>query len=642
MFSPVSAYHWIKSVGRSEKARLSQWAAVARRIIKESDSMRQLSSEQLLSGSRDIQWQAKTGTPLKSLLIEAFSLVRESARRVRGMPHYPVQLIGGIAMLNSQVAEMQTGEGKTMTAVLTAYLRALVGRGCHVVTVNDYLARRDAEWMGPIYQSLGISVDCIQAEMEPDERRTAYDSDITYSTAKELGFNFLRDRLRKGTSFRSNSRRSHPLVVGDDPPVVRRGHYFSLIDEADRVLIDDARTPLVIGLKQPNSASAISLLQWCDRASRRLEYPTDYGYEPDRRLAVLTEEGCRKIMLMEKSRLLNSARTEEFYVNIERALAAHLGFQRDRDYVVKDEEVVIVDESTGRVLDGRKWQEGLHQAIEAKEMLPLTADTSSAARITVQRFFRQYAHVGGMTGTAVSAAGEFRLACNLQVTPIPTHRKCVRIGLPTRIFSTAEAKRAAIVVDVEQIYREGRPVLIGTPSVEASEKLKSLFEQQQIPHKILSARFHEEEAEIIAEAGQPGRVTIATNMAGRGTDIVLHEGIAERGGLHVIATELHSSERIDRQLAGRAARQGDPGSFQLFLSLDDELLRCRTQEQLASLRKRRRPMVAANYHMTGYGSSATHSGFWKRPTANNARTCCAARRHTWNRCGVWGSIRTSN
>ena len=292
---------------------------------------------------------------------------------------------------------------------------------------------------------------------------------------------------------------------------------------------------------------------------------------------------------MGKSRLLNSARTEEFYINIERALAAHLGFQRDRDYVVKDEEVVIVDESTGRVLDGRKWQEGLHQAIEAKEMLPLTADTSSAARITVQRFFRQYAHVGGMTGTAVSAAGEFRLAYDLQMTPIPTHRKCVRIGLPTRIFSTAEAKRAAIVIDVEQIHREGRPVLIGTPSVEASEKLKSLFEQQQIPHKILSARFHEEEADIIAEAGQPGRVRIATNMAGRGTDIVLHEGIAERGGLHVIATELHSSVRIDRQLVGRCARQGDPGTYQFWLSLDDELLRVLTPAARSRLQRGARP-----------------------------------------------------
>jgi len=565
---------------------LSEWGAVARRIIKESDSLQRLSSEELRNRSLDIQWQAKIGTPLKSLVVEAFSLVRESARRVRDMPHYPVQLTGGIAMLNGQIAEMQTGEGKTLTAVLTAYLRALVGRGCHVVTVNDYLARRDAEWMGPIYQSLGISVGCIQAEMEPDERRSAYDKDITYSTAKELGFDFLRDRLRQGASFRSDSRRSRPIHTGDDPPVVSRGYYFALIDEADSVLIDDARTPLVIGLKQPNSASTISLLRWCDRAARRLQCPVDYSYEPDRRSAILTEEGCRKILLMEKSRLLNSARTEEFYENIERALAAHLGFQRDRDYVVKDDEVVIVDESTGRVLDGRKWQEGLHQAVEAKEMLPLTADTSSAARVTVQRFFRQYAHVGGMTGTAVSAAGEFRLAYDLQVTPIPTHRKCQRIGLPPRIFSTAEAKRAAIVTDIEQIHREGRPVLIGTPSVEASEKLKTLFEQREIPHKLLNALFHEEEAEIVAEAGQPGRVTIATNMAGRGTDIILHEGIAECGGLHVIATELHSSERIDRQLAGRAARQGDPGSFQLFLSLEDELLRCRTQEQLASLRKR--------------------------------------------------------
>ena len=300
--------------------------------------------------------------------------------------------------------------------------------------------------------------------------------------------------------------------------------------------------------------------------------------------------------------------------------------------------MVIVDESTGRVLDGRKWQEGLHQAVEAKEMLPLTADTSSAARVTVQRFFRQYAHVGGMTGTAVSAAGEFRLAYDLQVTPIPTHRKCQRIGLPPRIFSTAEAKRAAIVTDIEQIHREGRPVLIGTPSVEASEKLKTLFEQREIPHKLLNALFHEEEAEIVAEAGQPGRVTIATNMAGRGTDIILHEGIAECGGLHVIATELHSSERIDRQLAGRAARQGDPGSFHLKTN-------CFAAERRSNWHRcenEQRPMAMVNCRHGGCASSATRSGFWKRRIASNARTCCATRRPTWNRCSEWASTRTLN
>ena len=593
MITPDHVWHLMKTGGRVDASRLSRWRAQATAIIKRSEELRGESDADLLRRGRELRWQAKTRPRLVDLLPEAYALVREAALRVLGFQHFAVQIQGGIALFEGHVAEMQTGEGKTLTATLPAFLRGLTGRGCHIVTVNDYLANRDAETMGPIYQRLGLSVGCIQTPMQTEERRTAYAKDITYGTAKEIGFDFLRDRLRTGADGSSGYRRRNGLIpgvasIGGEAPV-QRGHYFALIDEADSILIDEARTPLIIGLTQPNTAATVNLFRWSQRASMRLERDLEFVYEPDRRMAYLTDRGCRKVLLMAKPSLLDCVDAERMYKHVEQALASRYGFQRDRDYVVVDDKIVIVDESTGRQMDGRKWQDGLHQAIEAKELVPITAATGQAARVTVQTYFRQYEHVCGMTGTAVQARRELNHTYAISVSPIPTNRPCIRTGRPPRIFATAAAKRRAVVQEVVRLHAAGRAILVGTPSVDASEALGRALSDCGIEHQILNARFHEKEAEVVARAGQTGGVTIATNMAGRGTDIQLDERVRDSGGLHVIATEMHSSARIDRQLVGRAARQGDPGSFQFFLSLEDELLRCLKPDKLVRLRAQARP-----------------------------------------------------
>ncbi|NOX55699.1 MAG: translocase [Planctomycetes bacterium] len=577
--------HWIRAFGRPAAAKLSHWRAMARRIVARSEELRSFSDAELRKRAQELRWQAKAGIPLRRLLIEAFALVRESSRRTTGLVHYPVQIMGGIA-------EMQTGEGKTLTATLPAFLRGLLGKGVHIVTVNDYLARRDATEMGPIYELLGLTVGCIQTPMESDERREAYSKDITYGTAKEFGFDFLRDRLRLGVSPVGASRRRNGngrmLGARGDAPV-QRGHHFALIDEADSILIDEARTPLIIGLTFPNDAATVSLFRWCQRAISHLEANVDFGYEPHRRSAYLTDAGCRKVLLLAKPALIDSIDTERIYKHVEQALTARYGFVRDRDYVVVNNEVKIVDESTGRIMDGRKWQDGLHQAIEAKEMVPITAESGEAARITVQSYFRQYNYIAGMTGTAVQARREIKKTYGLSVAVIPTHRPCIRKGYPPRIFATMEAKRLAIVEEIEQMLAANRAVLVGTPSVDASEALGRMLAERGIECQILNARHHELEAEIVAQAGQSGRVTVATNMAGRGTDIKLTDELRKAGGLHVIATEMHSSKRIDRQLIGRAARQGDPGTYRFFLSLEDELLRVLEDDYVERVRRRAHP-----------------------------------------------------
>jgi preprotein translocase subunit SecA len=508
------------------------------------------------------------------------------------MQHFPVQIMGAIAMFEGHIAEMQTGEGKTLTATMTSFLRALPGQGCHVVTVNDYLAKRDAEQMGPVHVRLGLTVGTILENMEPDERRKNYAADITYGTSKEMGFDFLRDRLRKGASQDDGGnqiRRYIRTLQGGEEPV-QRGHNFALIDEADSILIDEARTPLIIGLTQPNDPSTVNLFRWSNRATFQLEPRTDYMYEPERRTAWLTDTGCRKVVLMSKPSLLSSMDTERIYSQVEKALTAKHAFERDRDYVIVENKIVIVDEGTGRVMDGRKWQDGLHQAIEAKELVPITAATGEAARITVQSFFRQYTHLAGMTGTGILAQGELKKTYRLKVTKIPTNKHCIRKALAFRVFKTQEAKRDAIVDAIQTLIKAGRSILVGTPSVDASEALGLLLKDKRISHQILNAKYHEQEAEIVSAAGGPGNVTIATNMAGRGTDIILEEEVRKAGGLHVIATEMHSSKRIDRQLVGRSARQGDPGSYQFFLSLEDELLRCREPKEI----QRKQRMAMAN------------------------------------------------
>ncbi|MFN0055782.1 MAG: translocase [Planctomycetales bacterium] len=573
------AVHWLKSAGRPGPARLSWCRAQGEHVLRLVPELQALSEADLKRRALELRWRAKSAEKLSALLPEAFALMYVACQRTLGLTYYPVQLAGAIALFEGGIVEMQTGEGKTLTALMPAFLRALPGKGCHVVTVNDYLASRDAEWSRPAYESLGLTVGCIQTPMEPEDRKEEYARDITYATSKELGFDFLRDRLRKDAA---GGR-------ADAEGVVQRGNYFGLIDEADSVLIDDARTPLIIAVSQPTDPATVDLYRWGTRVADKLERGTEFLFDPQRRNAWLTVSGCRKVLLMAGPPSLRTIDTEQIYRQVERALTARFGFARDRDYVIVDDEIVIVDESTGRMMDGRKWQEGLHQAIEAKELLPITPKTQSAAQITVQRYFRQYAHLAGMTGTAVQVGGELRRTYGLSVTVVPTHRPCLREGLGARIFATREAKLHAVAAEIDRLAHVGRAILVGTPSVEASERLAFLLQERDVAHQILNARFHEIEAEIVSEAGHAGRVTIATNMAGRGTDIKLEPGVADSGGLHVIATEMHSSKRIDRQLVGRSARQGDPGTFQFFLSLEDELLLCLTPAKLAAIQARAKP-----------------------------------------------------
>ena len=584
-------WHLTKSCGRPMAARVSRWRSLAQRIMTLSDTYSSWSDEKLLELGKDLRWRSKSGTPLSVLMPEAYGLVREASRRVIGQQHYLVQIVGGIGLFEGGLAEMQTGEGKTLTATLPAYLRALPGRGCHVVTVNDYLAKRDCDHMGPVYEKLGLSVGCVVSASEPDERRRAYWKDITYATSREIGFDFLRDRLKVGAKL-DEIHRPHLFQadgMSDDGPV-QRGHHFALIDEADSVLIDDAVTPLIIGLERESTPAIEALLAWSRDLVPQLTAAIDFLFDPGKRTVELTNAGTRKVVLASKPPLLNSFDSEKLYTHVEQAIRARYAYERGRDYVItKEEEIAIVDEGTGRVLEGRKWQAGLHQAIEAKESVPITAETGEAARITVQTFFRRYENIAGMTGTGIQAAREFQGTYGLGVTTIPTHRPCIREGLSPRIFITQDAKRKALVPEIVRLHQAGRAVLIGTPSVEASEILGKDLRARDIDCQILNALFHEAEAEIVSQAGQPGRITIATNMAGRGTDILLHDDVRKNGGLHVIATEMHTNRRIDRQLVGRSARQGDPGSFQFWLSLEDELFRYLKLEKLERLRAKAIP-----------------------------------------------------
>jgi preprotein translocase subunit SecA len=548
-----------------------------------------LSDGALLSRARELQWQARGGTPLARLLPEVYALAREATQRELAMSHYPVQIMGGVALFEGGIAEMQTGEGKTLTAVLPVALRAFVGKGCHVLTTNDYLAERDASLLRPVYARLGLTTGVIQQAMDTAARRDAYTCDITYGTASEMGFDFLRDRLRIGASAETTERRSLFQQNAAEEASVQRGQYFALVDEADSILVDEARTPLIIGLELPHRPAMVSLYRWANQAIPQLERQRDFIYDEKRRSAFLTEPGCRKVILLSKPAVLDTIDTERIYQHVEKAITAHLGYALDRDYIIVDDEVVIVDESTGRQMDGRKWQDGLHQAVEAKEHVPLSPQTGSGARITVQTLFRRYQHLAGMTGTAAQARREFTRVYRRKVTVIPTHRPCIRRRLPFRVFATQADKREAIVREILRLVQQQRAILVGTPSVAASAALSARLEREGLTHAVLNAVQHAAEARIVAMAGLPGRITIATNMAGRGTDIHLHDIVRSAGGLHVIATEMHSSKRIDRQLVGRAARQGDPGSFQFFLSLEDELFSLLEPRALQAIQSRARP-----------------------------------------------------
>ena len=569
--------------------QLARWRREADQILRQVDEIGSISAVELRSRANKLVWRARSGEPLRRILPDAYALGVEASRRMLEMTHFPVQVMGAISLYEGYIAEMQTGEGKTLTAVLPVVLRGLMGKGVHVVTANDYLARRDADQMKAVYGMLGMTTGCIQQQMEDGQRQKEYAKDITYGTASEMGFDFLRDRLKKGAGAEDFPHRKIFEGVQRGEAPVQRGHYFALIDEADSILIDEARTPLIIGVQQKNRDAMISLYRWCAGAIRHLNRNSDFVFDEQKRQAHLTDPGCRHVTLLAKPVLLDTIDTERIYQHVEKALTAQMAFEKDRDYMIREGEVVIVDEGTGRTMEGRKWQEGLHQSVEAKERLDVTEVTSSAARITVQSLYRHYEHLAGMTGTAVQARSEFKKTYGLKVCVIPTNKPCIRSGSPPRIFISQAAKYVAIVEEIRKLIEAQRSVLVGTPSVEASEALSIGLKAERIRHVVLNARYHEQEAEIVAEAGHPGRVTIATNMAGRGTDIILEDVVRQNGGLHVIATEMHTSKRIDRQLVGRAARQGDPGSFHFYLSLEDELLRVLTPDKRRALIRRAAP-----------------------------------------------------
>src|SRR3989475_7490517 len=521
---------------------------------------------------------------LDALLGRPLPVVREAARRSIGLRPFDVQLVGGIVLHQGKIAEMKTGEGKTLVAVLPLYLNALEGTGAHLITVNDYLARRDAGWNAPIYQALGMSVAVIGHEMsllyDPDyldethpdprlqhlrpiTRGEAYQADITYGTNSEFGFDYLRDNM-----------------AVDLTQCVQRGLNFAIVDEVDSILIDEARTPLIIsGQAQESTEKYYQYAKLIPRLGA-----DDYTVDEKTKSAALTEEGIAKIERWTGVKNVYELEHVDEAHQINQALKAFTLYKRDRDYLVKDGEVIIVDEFTGRQQPGRRWADGLHQAVEAKEGVKVQQETQTLATITYQNYFRLYKKLAGMTGTAVTEAEEFDKIYKLQVVVIPTHRPMIREDNPDLIYKTEDAKFKALADGIQDVASKGRPVLVGTVSVEKSERLARLLEKRGVPHEVLNAKQHEREALIVAKAGQPGAVTIATNMAGRGTDIVLGEGVAKAGGLHIVGTERHESRRIDNQLRGRSGRQGDPGSSRFFLALDDDLMRSFGGERIKGMR----------------------------------------------------------
>lgn len=559
------------------QGRLARWKFLLLKIAALEPDLQTLSDYDLRKRSLALRYRARSGEPLARLLPEAYALVREAGRRTLNMRHFDVQLLGGIAVFHRSIVEMQTGEGKTLTATLPMYLYALAGRGCHLATVNDYLARRDAEWMTPIYQALGLTVGVIQTQMSQPQRRKAYACDVTYGTAKEFGFDFLRDRLllrriSEGQNDLLGGMLGETRGDGGEKPV-QGDCYFALVDEADSILIDEARTPLIISaLPTEEERAAVECYKWSAKVANEFVEDEDYEFDHDKKTVELTRAGRQKLRMLPKPEAMDTIGMFHIYRYIERAIKVEREFALDRQYVVNDGEIVIVDEFTGRLAEGRKWRDGIHQAIEAKEGVEVTVATGQAARVTVQDFFLRYEHLAGMTGTGRSSARELRKIYRCHVVPIPTNRPAIRQQLPTRVFGTEDAKWEAIADEVCLMHAQGRPVLIGTRSIDKSEHLSKLLEARGIEHQVLNANHVEEEADIVARAGLANKVTVSTNMAGRGTDIKLGEGVGELGGLHVICTEMHDSARIDRQLIGRCGRQGDPGSYRQYLALDDELL----------------------------------------------------------------------
>ncbi|TWT90047.1 preprotein translocase subunit SecA [Pseudobythopirellula maris] len=574
---PQGANRHLKAVtGGAVGRRLARCASYLAPIDACEETLKALSDYDLRKESLSLRYRARSGEPLDKLLVEAFALVREAGRRKLGMRHFDVQLLGGAAAHHGSIIEMQTGEGKTLTASLPMYLAALDGKGAHLSTVNDYLAKRDADIIRPLYEALGMTVGVIQSQMPQPKRREAYACDVTYGTANEMGFDFLRDRLLKRQISEGARDLFGEMLSGGgasgDKPVQGDLHYM-LVDEADSILIDEARTPLIISAAPgEDEVIASEAYQWAAEVQPKFEEDVHFEYDHKDRRADLTVEGRRLVREMPKPAAMNRLPLSEIYEYIERATKVEQEMILDRHYVVREGEIVIVDEFTGRLAEGRKWRAGLHQAIEAREGVEITFETNQAARITIQDLFLRYRRLSGMTGTGVTSGAELRKIYETLVVPIPTNRPPIRKQLPTQVFGSSDQKWDAIVEEIREVHATGRPVLVGTRSIDKSESLARLLEAGGIETTVLNARHVEREAEIVAEAGQRGRVTVATNMAGRGTDIKLGDGVHDLGGLHVICTELHESRRIDRQLIGRCGRQGDPGSYRQFLALDDDIL----------------------------------------------------------------------
>ncbi len=553
---------------------LKKYSALVEIINSYADEIKAKSDDEIKSRFAELRTQVNENPDvLDDLLPEVFAIVREVSERTIGLRHYDVQLIGGMALHDGRIAEMKTGEGKTLVAPLAVVLNAMKGEGVHLVTVNDYLAKRDAEWMSPVYNFLGLRAGVIYPYMPNDERIDAYNADVTYGTNSEFGFDYLRDNM---------------VMSADE--MVQRGHNFCIVDEVDSILIDEARTPLIISGPSDDDAG---LYIKADSAARILKEGSDYEKDEKEKSISMTEAGIQKCEdYLKMPGLFSDAAHSDLAHRVVQALKAHRLYKRDTDYVVKDGEVIIVDEFTGRLMIGRRYSDGLHQAIEAKERVKIGRESQTLATITLQNYFRMYHKLAGMTGTAATEAEEFKEIYGLQVVTIPTHKKMIRVDNPDVIFATEHEKFSAVVDEVAERHKNGQPVLVGTTSIENSERVSKLLKARKIPHQVLNAKYHEQEAGIVAQAGREGAVTVATNMAGRGTDIMLggnppapeeHDRVVNAGGLAIIGTERHESRRIDNQLRGRSGRQGDPGTSRFYLSLEDNLLRLFGSEKIQPL-----------------------------------------------------------
>ena len=571
-----------KVVGTHSEREVKRVLPIVDKIEKMEPELEKLSDEELKDKTREFKERLSKGESLDDILPEAYAVVREASKRTIGMRHYRVQLIGGVILHQGRITEMRTGEGKTLVSTLPAYLNALEGRGVHIVTVNDYLAKRDAEWMGQIHEFLGLTVGCILNSMDNDERREAYNCDITYATNNELGFDYLRDNM----------------VIYKEQLVQRELHY-AIVDEVDSVLIDEARTPLIIS---GSSGKSTKIYEACDNLARQLKRGTakelskmdlimkedddetgDFVVDEKEKTVNLTAQGVAKVERFFHIENLADPEHLEIQHCIILALRAHNLMFLDKDYVVNDDEVLIVDEFTGRIMPGRRYSDGLHQAIEAKEHVKVKRESKTLATITFQNFFNKYDKKCGMTGTALTEEKEFREIYGMDVVEVPTNMPVARVDYNDSVYKTKREKLNAIVDDIAECYERQQPVLVGTITIEASEELSDMLRKRGIKHKVLNAKYHEMEAEIIADAGIAGAVTIATNMAGRGTDIKLGEGVRELGGLRIIGTERHESRRIDNQLRGRSGRQGDPGESKFYISLEDDLMRLFGSQNLMNI-----------------------------------------------------------